>query len=103
MLQGCKQERTVSSFNPFLKIYTDSHFSFQIVFLTLKLRNRLIFPFNLSIIFSNAVGFLKLAPNREYPTPRYACFLGPLSCPKVAKGRSAGGAARQKRRAEFAY
>lgn len=34
---------------------------------------------------------------------RYACFLGPLSCPKVAKGRSAGGAARQKRRAEFAY
>ena len=90
-------------FQPFFEIYTKSHFSFQIVFLTLKLRNRLIFPFNLSIRFSNAVGFLKLAPNREYPTPRYACFLGPLSCPKVAKGRSAGGAARQKRRAEFAY
>lgn len=68
MLQGCKQERTDSSFNPFLKIYTTSHFSFQIVFLTLKLRNRPIFPFNLSIRFSNAVGFLKLAPNREYPT-----------------------------------
>jgi len=55
-------------FQPFLEIYTTSHFSFQIVFLTLKLRNRLIFPFNLSIRFSNAVGFLKLAPNREYPT-----------------------------------
>ena len=55
-------------FQPFLEIYTTSHFSFQIVFLTLKLRNRPIFPFNLSIRFSNAVGFLKLAPNREYPT-----------------------------------
>lgn len=75
MLQGCKQERTVSSFNPFLKIYTESHFSFQIVFLTLKLRNRPIFPFNLSIRFSNAVGFLKLAPNREkYPTPDTHAF-----------------------------
>ena len=56
-------------FQSFLvNIYTESHFSFQIVFLTLKLRNRPIFPFNLSIRFSNAVGFLKGA-KREYLTP----------------------------------
>jgi len=61
-------------FQSFLvKIYTESHFSFQIVFLTLKLRNRPIFPFNLSIRFSNAVGFLKGA-KREYLTPDTHAF-----------------------------
>lgn len=86
MLQGCKQERTVSSFNPFLKIYTESDFSFQIVFLTLKLRNRLIFPFNLSIRFSNAVGFLKLAPNREYPTPKIRMLSRSFILPEGCEG-----------------
>ena len=61
-------------FQSFLvNIYTESHFSFQIVFLTLKLRNRPIFPFNLSIRFSNAVGFLKGA-KREYLTPDTHAF-----------------------------
>ena len=73
-------------FQPFLEIYTTSHFSFQIVFLTLKLRNRLIFPFNLSIRFSNAVGFLKLAPNREYPTPKIRMLSRSFILPEGCEG-----------------
>ena len=74
-------------FQSFLvNIYTESHFSFQIVFLTLKLRNRLIFPFNLSIRFSNAVGFLKLAPNREYPTPKIRMLSRSFILPEGCEG-----------------
>ena len=95
MLQGCKQERTVSLSILSCK-YIQNHISpFQIVFLTLKLRNRPIFPFNLSIRFSNAVGFLKGA-KREYLTPD-THVLGPLSC-EGCEGAQCGGAARQKDR-----
>ena len=74
-------------FQSFLvNIYTESHFSFQIVFLTLKLRNRPIFPFNLSIRFSNAVGFLKLAPNREYPTPKIRMLSRSFILPEGCEG-----------------